>query len=117
MVDLNSEIGSAATLYTPTSGQGIIDSGQIVANGIVNATGEDVALLLTPTGRGTFYSGAVYLGYVTVDGTGQAVLTTDAIPVGTLSLTATYEGNSADRVSTSSAVVITISAVVTVTSS
>jgi len=49
LLDLNSEIGSASILYTVISAQGINDGGQIVANGIVNATGEDVALLLTPT--------------------------------------------------------------------
>ncbi len=53
MVDLNAEIGSAATLYTLTSAQGINDNGQIVANGTVNATGEDIAFLLTPTAIST----------------------------------------------------------------
>ena len=47
MLDLNSEIGSAAAVYTLSSGQGINDRGQIAVNGILNATGEDVALLLT----------------------------------------------------------------------
>jgi hypothetical protein len=48
MVDLNSEIGSAASLYTPLSGQGINDSGQIIVNGVVTATGQTVAFLLPP---------------------------------------------------------------------
>jgi probable HAF family extracellular repeat protein len=48
MVDLNSEIGSS-TGYTLVSGEAINDSGQIVVNGSVTATGQDLALLLTPT--------------------------------------------------------------------
>ena len=47
-VDLNTEIGSAASLYTLVWGQAINDRGQIVVNGTVNATGQMVALLLTP---------------------------------------------------------------------
>jgi probable HAF family extracellular repeat protein len=49
MVDLNSQIGSAASLYTLTNGQGINDSGQIVVDGVVKATGQDAAFLLTPS--------------------------------------------------------------------
>lgn len=48
MIDLNSEIGSAASLYTLQAGAAINSSGQIVAEGIVNATGQSVALVLTP---------------------------------------------------------------------
>lgn len=48
IVDLNTQIGSAASLYTLMWGQAINDRGQIVANGTVNATGQAVALLLTP---------------------------------------------------------------------
>ena len=48
MIDLNSQIGAAAALYTLTAGEGINDSGQIVANGIVNATAEPAVLLLNP---------------------------------------------------------------------
>jgi probable HAF family extracellular repeat protein len=50
MVDLNSQIGSAAALYTLLEGVAINDRGQIVANGYVNATGQEVAFLLTPVG-------------------------------------------------------------------
>ena len=49
MVDLNSKIGSADSLYTLISADAINNGGQIVANGIVNATDQDVAFLLTPT--------------------------------------------------------------------
>ena len=48
MVDLNTEIGSAASLYTLKAGYAINDSGQIVVDGTVNATGQGVAFLLTP---------------------------------------------------------------------
>jgi probable HAF family extracellular repeat protein len=49
MLDLNLEIGSAAALYTLVEGEAINDSGLIVVNGVVNATGQNVAFLLTPT--------------------------------------------------------------------
>jgi len=48
MVDLNSEIGSA-TGYTLVSGEAINDSGQIVVDASVIATGQNLVLLLTPT--------------------------------------------------------------------
>jgi probable HAF family extracellular repeat protein len=51
MVDLNSEIGSATTIYSLTSAEAINDDGQIVANGVEIASGQYVALLLTPDRR------------------------------------------------------------------
>ncbi len=49
MLDLNALLSTTqASLYTITSGEGINDSGQIVADGIVNATDQEVAFLLTP---------------------------------------------------------------------
>ena len=49
MLDLNALLAlDAAALYTIVEGQGINDSGQIVANGLVNATGQRHAFLLTP---------------------------------------------------------------------
>jgi probable HAF family extracellular repeat protein len=52
MIDLNSLISSSdAAFYTLNSGQGINDKEQIVVNATVNATGQDVALLLTPTAK------------------------------------------------------------------
>ena len=147
ITDLNSLISStAASLFTLTAGQAINDGGQIVVNATVNATGENVALLLTPTaiptstsltssassstygtpvtlaalvtpssgstpsGRVTFYAGAAHLATVTLNGAGQAVLTTNAIPAGAQSLTVTYAGNPTDLASTSSPVEVTVSA-------
>jgi hypothetical protein len=69
----------------------------------------------TPVGNVKFYAGAVHLGTVTLNGAGQAILTTSAIPVGAQSLTATYAGNPTDLTSTSSAVEIAVSAVATTT--
>jgi probable HAF family extracellular repeat protein len=50
MLDLNSLLSSdAAALYTITIGEAINESGQIVADGYVNATKESVTLLLNPS--------------------------------------------------------------------
>jgi uncharacterized membrane protein len=50
MTDLNSLIsGSDAALYVLNSAEAINDKGQIVVNAIVVATGNTIALLLTPT--------------------------------------------------------------------
>lgn len=153
MLDLNTLIGSAASLYTLTSGESINDAGQIVVNGTVNAAGNRVALLLTPTtaiststkisslagsstygsaitltalvmpssgsaptGSVMFYADAAYLGTAALNGTGQAVLTTNTIPGGMQSLTAAYSGGSPDLGSTSAAVAITVTPAETQTS-
>ena len=51
MIDLNSLLSaSQQAQFTIQSGQGINDRGQIVADGIVDATGQRVAFLLNPTG-------------------------------------------------------------------
>jgi hypothetical protein len=48
MIDLNSELGSAASLYTLVVADGINNSGQIVADGYVDATGQGAVFLLAP---------------------------------------------------------------------
>ncbi len=47
----------------------------------------------TPTGRVTFRNGSATLGFGTLNTSGVAILTTAKIPVGTDSLTATYNGD------------------------
>jgi hypothetical protein len=49
MIDLNSELGSAESIYTLVDARGINDSGQIVADGYVDATGQDAVFLLIPS--------------------------------------------------------------------
>ena len=48
VVNLNSEIGSDASIYTLSSAVAINDAGQILADGTNYTTGHSVALLLTP---------------------------------------------------------------------
>lgn len=48
MQNLNSLIGVSSSLYTLQSATGINSNGQISVNGVVNATGENMAFLLTP---------------------------------------------------------------------
>jgi hypothetical protein len=57
----------------------------------------------TPTGTVTFKSGANTLGTGTLNGSGQATLTTSSLPVGTNSITADYGGAADFSASNSSA--------------
>ncbi len=61
----------------------------------VSATGS------TPTGTVTFKNGTANMGTSTVNGSGQATLTTSALPAGARSITAVYNGNSGFSSSTS----------------
>jgi hypothetical protein len=64
----------------------------------------------TPAGTVTFTSGTKTLGKVTVNGTGQATLTTNSLPVGSDSIIAVYSGSSTFDSSTSSTVKVAITA-------
>lgn len=61
------------------------------------------------TGTISFLNGGTSLGTVALSG-GQATLTTSTLTAGSHSLTATYEGSSSDGGSTSSPVVVTVTA-------
>lgn len=67
------------------------------------------------TGTVSFYNGATLLGSGTLSGSGQASLTTTALPVGANSVTATYSGNTNYASSNSSAVSVTVNQVSTAT--
>jgi hypothetical protein len=64
----------------------------------------------TPAGTVTFGSGSKTLGKVTLNATGQATLTTSALPVGIDPLVAVYSGSSTFDSSTSATVNVTIGA-------
>ena len=68
----------------------------------------------TPTGTVTFSNGATALGSAMLSG-GQATWTTTTLPVGTDSLTAAYNGNAIDTISTSSALTLTVNAAPAIT--
>ena len=63
----------------------------------------------TPAGTVTFYNGTTALGTGTLSGTGVATLTTNNLPVGTDSVTASYAGSGNDGPSTSNTVMTTVS--------
>lgn len=63
---------------------------------------------VTPTGTVTFKSGTQTLGSATLNGTGQAALTTSALAVGKDAVTAVYSGDSIHATSTSAIVSVTI---------
>jgi hypothetical protein len=64
----------------------------------------------TPAGTVTFASGTKTLGKITLNATGQATLTTTALPVGIDPIVAVYSGNSPFNSSTSATVKVTIAA-------
>jgi hypothetical protein len=59
---------------------------------------------VAPTGPVTFYDGSTWLGAPSLDGSGQASLTTSSLAIGTHSITAAYSGDTNNQGSTSSAV-------------
>jgi len=62
----------------------------------------------TPTGTVTFKNGTTTLGTVTLDSSAVAVLTTKKLPVGSNSLTATYNGDATDAKSASQVLTQTV---------
>jgi hypothetical protein len=70
----------------------------------------------TPTGTLTFKNGATSLGTVTLDSTGTATLTKSNLPAGSLSVIASYNGDSANAKSTSLALAQTVTQASTTTS-
>ena len=73
-----------------------------------SAFGQSVAFTATvtgasPTGTVTFKDGAATLGTGTLNGAGQATLSTSSLTVGSHSITAVYGGNATNLTSTSSA--------------
>ncbi|MCW2799038.1 MAG: hypothetical protein JWQ70_510 [Aeromicrobium sp.] len=56
----------------------------------------------TPTGSVTFKRGATVIGSADLDGDGKVTLATDALPVGTIAVVATYSGDDTYRSSASS---------------
>jgi hypothetical protein len=63
---------------------------------------------VTPTGTVTYKSGTQTLGSATLNGTGQATLSTAALAVGKDAVTAVYSGDSIHATSTSAPVSVTI---------
>ena len=62
----------------------------------------------TPTGTVTFRDGATSLGRATLNGGGQATLSTSTLAVGSRTITAVYGGSGSFAGSTSSAVTQTV---------
>ena len=75
----------------------------VVLTAVVTTTGST-----TPTGKVKFHNGAKSLGPATLDVSGTATLTVTKLPIGSDSLTATYEGDSSNSQSTSAVVVQTV---------
>ena len=98
-------VGKAASSNTLTSSNLTPNVGQAVT---LTDTVSQVDGVV-PTGTVTFYNGSVSLGTGTLNSAGVATLTTSSLPVGTMTITATYGGNTTYGSSTSNAVTETVS--------
>jgi hypothetical protein len=90
--------GEIVTLYPSTT--------TVVSSPNPSSSGQPVTLTATvssaapggPTGRVSFTNGTTWLGAATLSG-GTAVVTTKKLPIGTLTITAKYEGDAQSSVS------------------
>jgi len=89
---------TTTTLTASTSA--VIQGASVSMTALVKPTTGTV----TPTGKVTFKSGTTVLGIATLNGTGQATLTTAALALGTDALTAVYSSDAIYGASTSNAV-------------
>jgi hypothetical protein len=104
--------GGTVTFIMSSLGQSIY--GQSVTFTATLTAGPSALSL--PTGTVTFYNAGVSLGTGTVNASGVAVLTTNALPAGSDSITAVYSGDSNFTGSTSLAVMVSVSHAFTSTS-
>ncbi len=96
---LNQQVSRDSTTLSLTGAPNPSAYGQIV---IVTATVASVAPGSgTPTGPVTFYDDGSMLGTGTLDGHGQATVSTGSLGVGTRGITATYGGDTNDNASAS----------------
>ncbi|MEZ2347237.1 Ig-like domain-containing protein [Terriglobus sp. RCC_193] len=98
-------ITASSSSLTATSTSLSLSSSSIASGGSVTMTATVSPSAVT--GSVNFYNGSTLLGSGTV-ASGSASITTTALPVGTDSVTATYEGDSTYASSTSSAATITV---------
>jgi len=105
--------GSAAPLATQTQLSSSVNS--ITLGTSVNLTAQvsETAGNSIPSGTVTFYDGATSLGTALLSGNGTTPFITNALAVGTHSITATYGGDINNAGSTSAAVVVTVNAAAT----
>lgn len=101
-------LGSTSSTLTQNVNLGV-SSTTLISSSNPAAFGQSVTftatvngVALTPTGTVTFMDGATTLGSGTVNGSGQATLTTAALALGSHSITAVYGGNTLYASSTSS---------------
>jgi hypothetical protein len=101
-ITVTAPVGSTTTTLTAPA-SATYGSPLTLTAAVSSASGE-------PAGTVTFLNGAAILGTGTLDGSGKAILSTTALPVGTDSITAVYAGQGIFAGSKSSAVTVTITA-------
>ena len=97
-------IGTIATTTTLTSSANQITQGTSVT---LTASVAPASGTTAPTGMVNFYNGATLLGNAPLHG-GVATLATSSLPIGTNSISATYQGTTSFGPSTSSTITITV---------
>lgn len=100
------QAGSSTSLSASMAQIGAGQSMTLTAN-VVSTVANAVAGT-TPQGSVTFYSGTTALDTANLNASGAATYTTNTLPVGSLSLTAVYSGNTNYRTSTSTVTPVSI---------
>jgi autotransporter-associated beta strand protein len=94
-----SQAGTTTTLATSPNPSTVGQAVTLTASVVSLSTTAGVS----PTGTVQFFNGSTSLGTAPVNGSGVATLTTTALPLGTLSITATYSGDANFTASTAAA--------------
>ncbi len=102
--------GSATPLATQTQLSSSVNSVTLGTSVNLTAQVSETAGNSIPSGTVTFYDGTTSLGTALLFGNGTAPFITNALAVGTHSITATYGGDINNAGSTSAAVVVTVNA-------
>jgi hypothetical protein len=101
----------ATSTKVTASPSAVADGAAVELTALVTPTGGAA----TPTGTVAFKAGSTVLGTKTLNGTGQATLSTTVLPLGKDAVEAAYSGDTYDAASTSVAVDVTVSADATTT--
>ncbi len=93
---------SVVLSYVPASTTTLVGAGTSAYGQLVTLTATDSGAVGTPTGSVTFMDGSTVLGIVPLNGSGQAVLSTSTLSVGSHPIVAIYGGSAGYITSSSS---------------
>ena len=102
-LSVSQDVQNATTLKLVSSAATSVPGGTITYTATISSQGPP-----TPTGALNFYVDGVSFGTATLDGNGNATLSTTATPVGAHMITATYSGDGYSAAATSNALSVSI---------